>query len=131
VGINAKGFCRVNAVNNKIFDMEVNLPDERLSAKEKTLLGFDVRYERVHDQLRLLLNAGDLKKWNLKHFGGRLAICDLAEEQYPLVIFHGDVGTGKTATAECIANRLVAEARTEDSVLFKLTAISHRGYCKD
>lgn len=37
------------------------------------------------------------------------------------MIFHGDVGTGKTATAECIANRIVREARTEDSVLFKLS----------
>jgi SpoVK/Ycf46/Vps4 family AAA+-type ATPase len=110
----------MNAVN-KIFDGEINLPDARLSAKEKMLLGFDARYERIHDQLRLLLHAGDLKKWNQKHFGGQLAICDLAEEQYPLVIFHGDVGTGKTATAECIANRLVAEAGTEDSVLFKLS----------
>jgi SpoVK/Ycf46/Vps4 family AAA+-type ATPase len=42
-------------------------------------------------------------------------------EQYPLVIFHGDVGTGKTATAECIANRLVDEVHAEDSVLFKLS----------
>lgn len=42
-------------------------------------------------------------------------------EQYPLVIFHGDVGTGKTATAECIANRLARESRTEDSLLFKLS----------
>ena len=36
----------------------------------------------------------------------------------------GDVGTGKTAMAECIANRLVAEARSSDSILFKL---SNRG----
>ena len=45
----------------------------------------------------------------------------LMAEQYPLIIFCGDVGTGKTVTAECIASRLVAEARTEDSVLFKLS----------
>ena len=59
--------------------------------------------------------------WNRKHHGGKLAICDLVAEQYPLVIFHGDVGTGKTAMAECMANRLVAEARSEDSILFKLS----------
>ena len=44
-----------------------------------------------------------------------------AADQYPLVVFHGDVGTGKTVTAECIANRLVAEAGAEDSILFKLS----------
>jgi SpoVK/Ycf46/Vps4 family AAA+-type ATPase len=38
-----------------------------------------------------------------------------------LAVFHGDVGTGKTATAECVANRLVEESRIEDCVLFKLS----------
>lgn len=104
-----------------IFDSETPLPSEALAKREKTLLGFQTRYARVHDQLRLLLNVGSLDDWNRKHHGGRLAICDLVAEQYPLVIFHGDVGTGKTATAECIANRLVAEARSEDSILFKLS----------
>jgi SpoVK/Ycf46/Vps4 family AAA+-type ATPase len=105
----------------KIFDSQIVLPDDRLTAKQKTLLGFDGRYARVHDQLRLLLNIGELGAWNRKHHGGKLALCDLMTEQYPLIIFHGDVGTGKTATAECIANRLVTESKTEDSLLFKLS----------
>jgi SpoVK/Ycf46/Vps4 family AAA+-type ATPase len=105
----------------KIFDSETALPDARLDARSKTLLGFETRYARVRDQLRLLLSADQLPAWNTKHHHGRLALCDLISEQYPLAIFHGDVGTGKTATAETIANRLVAETRTEDSVLFKLS----------
>lgn len=105
----------------KIFDSETVLPDGGLTAKARTLLGFEARYARVRDQLRLLLNIGELGAWNKKHHKGQLALVDLVAEQYPLVIFHGDVGTGKTATAECIANRMVAEARAEDSVLFKLS----------
>ena len=104
-----------------IFDSEIMLPSESLAKREKALLGFDHRFTRVHDQLRLLLNVGALGDWNRKHHGGHLALCDLVAEQYPLVIFHGDVGTGKTAMAECIANRLVAEARSSDSMLFKLS----------
>ena len=104
-----------------IFDSETPLPDDRLARREKALLGFDARYARVHDQLRLLLNVGQLASWNKQHHGGRLTLCDLVAEQYPLVIFHGDVGTGKTAMAECMANRLVAEAHSEDSILFKLS----------
>lgn len=105
----------------KIFDSETVLPNDNLAAKEKTLLGFDARYARVRDQLRLLLSIGELGSWNKEHHGGRLSLCSLVSEQYPLVIFYGDVGTGKTATAECIANRLVSEARAEDSILFKLS----------
>jgi AAA+ superfamily predicted ATPase len=85
-------------------------------------LGFNTRYARVHDQLRLLLNISQLSAWNRQHHSGKLAICDLVADQYPLVIFHGDVGTGKTAMAECIASRLVGETRgAEDSLLFKLS----------
>lgn len=103
-----------------IFESEMALPDAGLAAKEKTLLGFEVRYSRVRNQLRLLLNISELAEWNQEHHDGRLALCDLVTEQYPLVIFHGDVGTGKTVMAECIANRLIEESKTEDSVLFKL-----------
>ena len=104
-----------------IFDSETPLPSDLLARREKTLLGFDARYALVHDQLRLLLNVAGLGDWNRKHHAGKLAICDLVAEQYPLVIFYGDVGTGKTAMAECIANKLVAEAKSEDSILFKLS----------
>jgi len=36
------------------------------------------------------------------------------------VIFHGDVGTGKTATAEAAANALTTEMK-RDAMLFKLS----------
>lgn len=104
-----------------IFDSKLPLPDALFTLREKTLLGFDARYRKIHDQLRLLLNLGDLSAWSKKHHRQRLALCDLVAEQYPLVIFHGDVGTGKTAMAECIANRLTKESHTEDSLLFKLS----------
>jgi SpoVK/Ycf46/Vps4 family AAA+-type ATPase len=104
-----------------IFDAETALPDDGLARREKSLLGFEERYSRVHDQLRLLLQLNELEAWNKKYHKGKLAICNLVSEQYPLVVFHGDVGTGKTANAECIANRLVTEVRAEDSILFKLS----------
>jgi SpoVK/Ycf46/Vps4 family AAA+-type ATPase len=106
---------------SRIFDNELALPDDPLTSKEKTLLGFEQRYIRVRDRLRLVLQFDDLGKWNKKHHGGKLLLGELVAEQYPLIIFHGDVGTGKTATAECMANRMVRESRTEDSMLFKLS----------
>ena len=105
----------------RIFDSETPLPDPALSKREKTLLGFDARYARARDQLRLLLQQNELAAWSQKHHKRLLPVCDLVAEQYPLAIFHGDVGTGKTATAECIANRLIADARVQDCVLFKLS----------
>lgn len=108
---------------NSVFDNKTKtiLTDITLTAREKSLLGFEQRFARVHDQLRLLLNLSDLSDWSKQHHKQKLPICDLVGEQYPLVIFHGDVGTGKTANAECIANRLAKESRTEDPLLFKLS----------
>ena len=106
---------------SSIFDAKTALPDAPLAARGKTLLGFDGRYRKIHDQLRLLLNLGELGAWSKAQHQKKVLLCDLVAEQYPLVIFHGDVGTGKTATAECIANRLAEESRTEDALLFKLS----------
>tara|TARA_R110000850_G_scaffold268531_2_gene400172 strand:+ start:380 stop:1276 length:897 start_codon:yes stop_codon:yes gene_type:complete len=104
-----------------IFDNETLLPDDSLAERSKTLLGFEARYKRVKNQLSLLLHIDQIQAWNQKNHGGQLALSTLVSDQYPLVIFYGDVGTGKTAMAECMANRLVEESRTEDSILFKMS----------
>lgn len=106
---------------SKIFDSQIPLPDTGLSLRQHSLLGFDDRFKRTHDQLRLLLNLGKLESWSSQFHRQKLPFINLVSEQYPLVIFHGDVGTGKTATAECMANLLAKESRSEDSVLFKLS----------
>lgn len=103
-----------------VFENEVVLPDDDLSGREKTLLGFDLHYAYVRDHLRLLLNGGELDSWNKLHFAGQLSVCKLVADQSPLIIYYGDVGTGKTVTAECAANRLARESKAEDSMLFKL-----------
>jgi SpoVK/Ycf46/Vps4 family AAA+-type ATPase len=107
--------------HSAIFDSETVVPDDTLTQREGTLLGFAARYAKVRDQLRLILNAGELDAWSRKHHRTRLPICDRLAEQYPLIIFHGDVGTGKTVMAECIANRLMVESRTEEAMLFRLS----------
>lgn len=104
-----------------VFDSETPVPDAAIASRAKTLIGFDARYSRVHDQLRLLLNADALGEWSRKHHGRPLPIAERVADQYPLVVFHGDVGTGKTAMAECIGNRLMTEARVEDAMLFRLS----------
>ncbi|MEZ2347025.1 AAA family ATPase [Terriglobus sp. RCC_193] len=107
--------------DHNIFELQLALPNSALAIKEKTLLGFEERYTKVRDRIRLLLSESEIASWNKKFHAGDLQLANLIKEQYPLVIFYGDVGTGKTETAECIANRIVTEAKTEDSVLFKLS----------
>ena len=104
-----------------IFESETALPHEPLTAKAETLLGFRTRYARIRDRLSLMLKHDELDAWNCLHHKGELDLRVIVAEQYPFAIFCGDVGTGKTATAECIANRLILESGTEDSILYKMS----------
>ncbi len=61
-----------------------------------------------------------MREWSKKFHHKELAIGVAISDRYPLVIFAGDVGTGKTVTAECACDRLSREARRE-AMLFKLS----------
>lgn len=105
-----------------IFDKETPLPNNSLNAQEKALLGFEHRYQKVSQQLSLLMHLGELEKWSQKHFQKPTRIIEFVKSQHPLVIFYGDVGTGKSVTAECLANRMIRDDNNkEESVLYKLS----------
>ena len=74
----------------------------------------------MHQELLLLLDREGLEQWSTKHYGTRVAILDSLLDRYPLIVFHGDVGTGKTATAEAASNALAKQLR-KDAMLFKLS----------
>ncbi|PVZ58806.1 ATPase [Pseudomonas sp. B1(2018)] len=107
--------------NSAVFEVRKDLPDKQLDTLASKLLGFEARYLRVQKKLQLLLQADELEKWSKKHHKQVLTVVGLLADQYPLAIFHGDVGTGKTANAEAIANRLARDAKIEDAILFKLS----------
>ena len=104
----------------ELFELELGLPDDTIKASAKRLVGFENRYQRLHRGLRLLADLGELRAWSRKYHHKELPICDAVSDRYPLVIFAGDVGTGKTVTAEGACDRLAREAGRE-AMLFKLS----------
>ncbi|QEY17560.1 AAA family ATPase [Cellvibrio sp. KY-GH-1] len=107
--------------NPSVFELKTNLPTAQLDLQAQKLLGFEARYLRVKKRLQLILQANELERWSQTHHKKQLSVIGLLNDQYPLAIFYGDVGTGKTATAEAIANRLARDAKIEDAILFKLS----------
>ncbi|EOF5433412.1 AAA family ATPase [Salmonella enterica] len=107
--------------NSSVFEVKTNLPTAQLDVQAQKLLGFEGRYTRVKKRLQLILQANELDRWSQTFHKKKLAVIGLLDDQYPLAIFHGDVGTGKTANAEAIANRLARDANLEDAILFKLS----------
>lgn len=106
--------------NSTLFELEIALPNTELEKQAKRLVGFKSRYGRLHQNLRLLLDKEGLSQWSNKHYHTRLRLLDSLLDRYPLTVFHGDVGTGKTATAEAASDALTRELGAE-AMLFKLS----------
>lgn len=109
-----------NVTSSELFELEISLPDDRLEGRARRLIGFPERYERLRRDLRLLLDLEGVEAWSEKLYGQRVPLVNVADDKYPLVIFHGDVGTGKTETAEAASDRLARELDRE-ARLFKLS----------
>jgi len=109
-----------NVTSSELFELEVDLPDDRLEVRGRRLIGFPERYERLRGELRLLLDLEGVEAWSKRLYGRRVALVDMAADRYPLVVFHGDVGTGKTETAEAASDALARELDRE-ARLFKLS----------
>jgi len=105
---------------DQAFESRRELPDDHLQSQAARLIGFRRRFERLRGQMRLLTDLAGVKRWANQHHGGGEALVAALGDRYPLIIFHGDVGTGKTATAEAAADAL-ARMLDIDGFMLKLS----------
>lgn len=105
---------------SQLFEIERLLPDELIMASGKRLVGFDARYDRIRRDLHLLSAPEEVRAWSRRLYGRELPLCEIVADRYPLLIFIGDVGTGKTVTAEAASDRLARETGRV-AMLFKLS----------
>jgi AAA+ superfamily predicted ATPase len=103
-----------------VFELELELPDAHLTDLAKRLVGFETRYSKLKKHLQLLMDIDGLEAWSKKQYGKRISLLDALADRYPLVVFYGDVGTGKTAMAETIANAMARDLK-KNATLFKLS----------
>jgi AAA+ superfamily predicted ATPase len=102
------------------FELRRELPDDDLLERSRRLVGFERRFGRLSSQMRLLADQQGIEKWAHRHHGGNEQLSAALSDRYPLIIFHGDVGTGKSITAECAADALARQLDT-DGFLLKLS----------
>lgn len=114
-------------IETNIFDNVYELPDPSIKARTERLIGFEDKFQRIFGNLKLLLDQEGLKGWSQKYYGLQLPIIQQFTDRYPLVILAGDVGTGKTAAAEAIADRAVRELGKEGFFLKLSTRVRGEG----
>ena len=98
---------------SSIFDNTTELPNKNIAERTKHLIGFEKKFNRIYSNLKLLLDQESLINWSNQFYNKELPIIKQLQEKYPLIILAGDVGTGKTVTAESIADKMVRELNKE------------------
>jgi len=110
------------------FELRRELPDDGLEAQGKRLVGFARRYARLEGQMRLLAEVDGVRAWAERHHQGGEGVVAALGDRYPLIIFHGDVGTGKTASAEAAADQLARLLDVEGYLLKLSTRVRGIGH---
>lgn len=110
-----------------IFDIELELPNKQIAERTQTLIGFDKKFERIFANMRLLQDQEKLDDWSKRHYGSIIPVLGYIKEKYPLIILAGDVGTGKTVSAESIADCMVRKLNKEGYFLRLSTRVRGEG----
>lgn len=111
----------------EIFDNILELPSKEVQNQTNSLIGFENKFERIYNNLKLLLDQGSLTDWSNKYHDVELPIIQQLKDKYPLIILAGDAGTGKTISAISIADRMTRELGKEGFFLKLSTRVRGEG----
>ena len=86
-----------------LYDKKVRFPDADYLDRFDALVGLDEEKQRIQKFLRFMLFPGELKEWAKRYkYSKSETVIDTVLSRPPLIIFSGDVGTGKTEFASTI-----------------------------
>jgi SpoVK/Ycf46/Vps4 family AAA+-type ATPase len=95
--------------STELFSSVRDLPDAALTRQYDDLVGLDETKALLRREAELLLCPETLETWSLAAHGAVLPALRSLQSRCPMVIFDGDVGTGKTTLAESFGSPLAAE----------------------
>ncbi|MBI3009636.1 MAG: ATP-binding protein [Candidatus Omnitrophica bacterium] len=105
---------------SEVFESVIEYPNESAESEYKSLIGLDDIKLRLVKECSLILSSENLEKWSKKHHRKVISACAAFEKRPPLVVFGGDIGTGKTALAESFGDPVARLLKTKVS-LFRIS----------
>jgi len=108
-----------------LFDDPKSFPDSVAERRYASLVGLDEIKETAVREALVLLAPQSVTEWSEQHHGKVLRATQFLADRTPLLVFSGDVGTGKTALAESFGDEVARRAGI-DVPLFPLS-LSARG----
>jgi AAA+ superfamily predicted ATPase len=100
-----------------LFDEVIELPDSDAQRQFQNLVGLDEMKELLLKEGRLLLNPSLLEEWSKKQHRSKLPCVDMFLDRPPLILFSGDVGTGKTTLANSFGDPIARTERIKVTVM--------------
>ncbi len=97
------------SVSPQLFETVLTYPDPGMQARYAALCGLDEVQSHLRKEAETLLRPDLLEKWSQEHHGAQLPAIELLRRRPPLIVFAGDVGTGKTELALTFADPLARE----------------------
>lgn len=96
----------MNAMTDDLFEEDLDLPDPVAQQRYADLVGLDHIKTRLAKEAELILQPKLLEDWSVRAHGTVLPGISRVTGRPPLMIFAGDVGTGKTTLAETFADAI-------------------------
>lgn len=110
---------------NNLFENSREFPDYESQMRLDRLIGLENYKTRLTKMLSVLINPRSMEKWVNKFHGDHYEVLESILNRPPLIVLAGDVGSGKTALAENISDK-VARLNEIDITLLPLS-LSSRG----
>jgi SpoVK/Ycf46/Vps4 family AAA+-type ATPase len=101
------------SVSANLFETVLTYPDPTMQERYAALCGLDDVKAHLSKEAETLLRPDLLEKWSKTHHGTHIPAIDLLRRRPPLIIFAGDVGTGKTELASTFADPLARQMDLE------------------
>jgi AAA+ superfamily predicted ATPase len=110
---------------DELFERRITYPDFDPQERLARLVGLDDQKARLVKILSLLINPAGLEAWAKRHHPNADGLLSTMLRRPPLVVFAGDVGSGKTELAETIGDAVARQEKLAIT-LFPLS-LSTRG----
>ena len=110
-------------ISPELFDEVIEMPDDDAARQFGQLVGLDLLKATLLKEARLLLVPDLLEKWSMDKHGTILPSVEEFSRRTPLIVFSGDVGTGKTTLADSFGDP-VARVEKIRVTLLRLSLIT-------
>ena len=110
----------MNYTEDDLFDAVEEYPNSRLQDKYARLVGLDQEKDRISKEARILLRPKEIENWSKQYYGSVVPLARSFDERMPLLLFSGDVGTGKTSLAESFPDKVARDLKIA-TTLYRLS----------